>query len=284
MSEQLENWVYIKSEPNLYTVGFYGPDCWHPDSDHQNRDDAANRVHYLNGVDQRAGKQPSAEGWQIVIRAYEQCLMDGQRVPHELKTAIEFAKRAMPAQPPVRGEGEVYHVGSTANIRATWIRLAGACFDDNGEVDDAEVDKLIAYGKFAPPVSALRELTFAEFARINRQRCESPDGFNHKLESWSTSDWFLALLGELGEAANIAKKLNRVRDGIPGNKISKKELQDKLRQELGDAFVYLDLLCQSVGIEIESAAVEVFNAKSQELGCPIRIPAALAAALKETQE
>ena len=120
---------------------------------------------------------------------------------------------------------------------------------------------------------AQARLTFAEFSRINRQRCESPDGFNHKLESWSTSDWFLAFIGEFGEAANIAKKLNRVRDGIPGNDESEEQLRAKLRNELGDAFVYLDLLAQSVGVEIGEAAVEVFNAKSEKLGCPIRIAA-----------
>lgn len=117
----------------------------------------------------------------------------------------------------------------------------------------------------------MRELTFAEFARINRQRCEAVNGFNHQLSSWSTSDWFLAILGELGEAANIAKKLNRVRDGIPGNKVSTEELQAKLQQELGDVFVYLDLIAQSLGFLIGDAAVEVFNAKSQELGCPIQM-------------
>ena len=43
-------WVYIRSEPGLYTVGFYAPDgTWHTDSDHGNREDAARRVNYLNG-------------------------------------------------------------------------------------------------------------------------------------------------------------------------------------------------------------------------------------------
>jgi NTP pyrophosphatase (non-canonical NTP hydrolase) len=119
--------------------------------------------------------------------------------------------------------------------------------------------------------SAPSELSFKAFSRINRQRCESETGFNHKLDSWSMSDWFLALIGEIGEAANVAKKLNRYRDGIPGNKVSKEELQVKLRNELGDAFVYLDLLAQSVGVAIEEAASEVFDAKSEEIGCPIRM-------------
>lgn len=43
-------WVYIRSEPNLYTVGFYDPDGkWHPDSDYNSREEAAKRCHYLNG-------------------------------------------------------------------------------------------------------------------------------------------------------------------------------------------------------------------------------------------
>lgn len=43
-------YVYIQSEPGLYTVGFYDPNGkWHSDSDHDNKVDAADRVHYLNG-------------------------------------------------------------------------------------------------------------------------------------------------------------------------------------------------------------------------------------------
>ena len=46
------SWVYIRSEPHLWTVGFYDPDGkWHTDSDHDNRDDAAARVAWLNGGD-----------------------------------------------------------------------------------------------------------------------------------------------------------------------------------------------------------------------------------------
>lgn len=44
-------WVYIESESGLWTVGFYSPDNeWHPESDHSNREEAAQRVAYLNGL------------------------------------------------------------------------------------------------------------------------------------------------------------------------------------------------------------------------------------------
>ena len=43
-------WVYIRSEPELWTVGFYDPaGTWHADSDHSTPEAAAQRVHWLNG-------------------------------------------------------------------------------------------------------------------------------------------------------------------------------------------------------------------------------------------
>jgi len=43
-------WVYRKTEPGLWTVGFYDPNgVWHPESDHDDPDRAAERVCWLNG-------------------------------------------------------------------------------------------------------------------------------------------------------------------------------------------------------------------------------------------
>lgn len=43
-------WVYRQSEPGLWTVGFYEPSGkWQPESDHESREAAGGRVHYLNG-------------------------------------------------------------------------------------------------------------------------------------------------------------------------------------------------------------------------------------------
>lgn len=46
----ITKYVYINSEPGLWTVGFYRPDGkWEAESDHDSTDAAAARVHYLNG-------------------------------------------------------------------------------------------------------------------------------------------------------------------------------------------------------------------------------------------
>ncbi|MCS3725476.1 MazG-like family protein [Bradyrhizobium betae] len=77
-----------------------------------------------------------------------------------------------------------------------------------------------------------------------------------------------ALAGEVGEAANVVKKLNRYRDGVVGNKETYDELHVKLRRELGDVGVYLDLMLQRCGCTLEEAMREVFNSKSGEIGYP----------------
>jgi hypothetical protein len=42
--------MYLRSEPTLWTVGFYKPDgTWEPESDHGSAEEAAARVRWLNG-------------------------------------------------------------------------------------------------------------------------------------------------------------------------------------------------------------------------------------------
>lgn len=43
-------YVYLKTEPQLWTVGHYAPDGeWIPESDHSTKEQAANKVILLNG-------------------------------------------------------------------------------------------------------------------------------------------------------------------------------------------------------------------------------------------
>lgn len=113
---------------------------------------------------------------------------------------------------------------------------------------------------------AMPSVDFKDFSAFNRRRCEAPHGFNHKLSDWSLSDWMTATLGELGEAANVAKKLNRVRDGIPGNAETPEQLKQNLADELADAFIYLDLLAQSQGIVLQDAVLAKFQRTSAKIG------------------
>lgn len=47
----MTTWVYLQSEPGLWTVGYYDPNGrWYADSDHGSREEAAQRVAWLNGA------------------------------------------------------------------------------------------------------------------------------------------------------------------------------------------------------------------------------------------
>lgn len=109
-------------------------------------------------------------------------------------------------------------------------------------------------------------MNMREFSKANLARCTSPEGFDHQLSDWSLSDWMTALVGEIGEAANVVKKLNRVRDGIPGNDKTPVDLQSDLADELADAFIYLDLVFQAAGIDLPEAVSRKFELTSKKIG------------------
>lgn len=109
---------------------------------------------------------------------------------------------------------------------------------------------------------------FDNFSKRNRERSESLAGFNHSLNSWTLSDWCTSVCGELGEAANVIKKLKRIEDGIPGNKEheTKEFLESELADELADTYMYLDLLAQAANIDLKQAVLSKFDRVSKKLG------------------
>jgi len=96
----------------------------------------------------------------------------------------------------------------------------------------------------------------------------------HPLEGWDINAWLVALGGELGEAMNTAKKLNRIRDGM---KTRPEEndvytLKQQLIAELADVYTYLDLVFSYLEVSKERAVARKFNATSEEWGFPERMP------------
>lgn len=116
-----------------------------------------------------------------------------------------------------------------------------------------------------------QELSFARLRDANVSRCKRWHQSERGLNEWSLSDWFTATMGELGEAANIAKKLNRERDGITGNSVSEELLRMQLADELADTLIYLDILAASEGIDLAAAVVAKFNRTSEKVGFPERL-------------
>lgn len=115
------------------------------------------------------------------------------------------------------------------------------------------------------------------FSAANRERCTSPQGFNHVMESWSLAEWTNAMAGECGEAANITKKLLRHRDGVGGNykpgDDDVEELRRRAAKECADVIIYADLCIQAAGFDTATVLADVWNKKSEDVGYVGRWPA-----------
>lgn len=69
---------------------------------------------------------------------------------------------------------------------------------------------------------------------------------------WSFGEWMCALAGEVGEAANIIKKIKR-------GDVTLAEVAQDLAGELADIQIYLDLLALQAGVDLGDATITKFN-------------------------
>ncbi len=88
-----------------------------------------------------------------------------------------------------------------------------------------------------------------------------PDG-----SDWCLAQWCNAVTGELGEAANIIKKVDR-------GDLTLDEARPSLAKEFADIVTYLDILAMRAGIDLGKATIDKFNEVSKRVGSNIRIAA-----------
>jgi len=104
------------------------------------------------------------------------------------------------------------------------------------------------------------------------------------IHNWTPLEWAGAMCGEAGEAANAAKKLKRLRDGIKSiNHDTETEIRHFIAEshaatavvhEVCDTILYAVLLAASAGAtgdDLEITLASVFNTKSEEYGFPERL-------------
>jgi NTP pyrophosphatase (non-canonical NTP hydrolase) len=86
-----------------------------------------------------------------------------------------------------------------------------------------------------------------------------PPGFD-----WALSKWSNAVCGELGEAANLIKKIER-------GDFELDEVRGELADELCDVLTYLDILAHRAGINLAEATIAKWNRVSVRVGSNVRI-------------
>jgi NTP pyrophosphatase (non-canonical NTP hydrolase) len=75
------------------------------------------------------------------------------------------------------------------------------------------------------------------------------------------------LAGEVGEACNVLKKLERARLGLAGSR----DTVEHLAEELADVIICCDLIAMDLGINLDLAVAEKFNATSEKVGLATRL-------------
>lgn len=91
-------------------------------------------------------------------------------------------------------------------------------------------------------------------------------------QQWTGADWSNACAGEMGEAANVVKKLRRQETGVRGSKDPDYDvLRSMLADEIGDTVCYLDLLAKHYNIDMGEAVRNKFNRISEREGFEERL-------------
>jgi NTP pyrophosphatase (non-canonical NTP hydrolase) len=117
-------------------------------------------------------------------------------------------------------------------------------------------------------IRAKMPMTVSRFQQINAERSAR---WMAGSPGWTTLEVAGELAGEVGELANVCKKLRRSEMGVPGNKVSDDELLRQARGEMADVLIVLGLVASKLGIDLEDAVRETFNAKSKQMGFPERL-------------
>jgi len=126
----------------------------------------------------------------------------------------------------------------------------------------------VSYGSDGLTFRALREANAARLPEFRNRHGElahsQPDG-----SDWSPSQWLQAVVGELGEYANVRKKYER-------GDLTAEEYAVEAAKELADVQTYLDILARRCldtpngvahhrGIDLGQATTDKFNEVSRRV-------------------
>jgi NTP pyrophosphatase (non-canonical NTP hydrolase) len=100
------------------------------------------------------------------------------------------------------------------------------------------------------------------FKDAKGRKCHAKDDGS----DWSPAQWLQAVVGELGEYANLHKKVER-------GDFTLAEAKQGLADELADVVIYLDILAAQLGVDLGEAVMSKWNRTSKKVGVPMYIDA-----------
>jgi NTP pyrophosphatase (non-canonical NTP hydrolase) len=127
-------------------------------------------------------------------------------------------------------------------------------------------DHLVALCRLAMKgFSSARLLSLSDLRIANIRRDQEWNTGSEKLSLTFRGN---ELAGEVGEACNVVKKMERARLGLKGSHAT----AEQLGEELADVLICLDLLAMDAGVDLSTAVRAKFNATSEKYGLATRIP------------
>jgi len=115
-----------------------------------------------------------------------------------------------------------------------------------------------------------KTMTFATLRKANTTRIPLFKNKHGKVvhnadgSDWSLSQWSNAVLGELGELANVIKKIER-------EDFTLEEARVDCAKECADVMTYLDILAFRLGVDLGQATVDKFNEVSDRVNVDVHI-------------
>ena len=102
-------------------------------------------------------------------------------------------------------------------------------------------------------------------ARLPRYRNSKGElVYKDGIDTWTLSQWMNALTGEVGEVANIFKKIDR-------GDLTLEEVREDIGKELGDIMTYLMFVSMRARINLGEVTVRKFNEVSERIDCRVFI-------------
>ena len=106
-------------------------------------------------------------------------------------------------------------------------------------------------------------LTFNTLREANTRRMLT-DKYSVCERTWTTAHWLQAMVGEVGELANILKKVDR-------GDFPRVVAYPQIAAELADIQTYLDILAHKLNINLGEATIGKFNIVSKRVGSDVYI-------------
>lgn len=98
------------------------------------------------------------------------------------------------------------------------------------------------------------------FKNANGERSHTEDDGS----DWSNAQWVMALTGEVGELANVLKKIDR-------GDYTLEDVQQEVANELADIMTYLDILAYRLNVDLGKATMDKFNEVSERVNADVKL-------------